>query len=135
MDPFGAELSPLRFFGENFVKQFVMADHEDQPVLFDGCLLLSDAHAMALTGRGTRTALLELKSRVFRCINDRMEVSDSLLSPQCLSAILALGAPINCVSGLPRSAKAYNYLGVHQRIHAGRWPMLSRIREYGRTRI
>lgn len=97
IDLFGAELSPRSFLGEGFVKQFVMSDHEDHALLLDSCLMLSYAYRMALTGRGTKAALLQLKSRIFRCLTARIEAWDSLLRPRCLIPVLALGAPVVCL--------------------------------------
>jgi hydroxymethylpyrimidine pyrophosphatase-like HAD family hydrolase len=52
---------------------------------------------MALTGYGTTTVLLELKSQVMHRLSAEMSLSLGLLSPRCLTAIVALGAPIVCL--------------------------------------
>jgi hypothetical protein len=112
--PFATTLSTFEFFGEGFVKQFVMFDHEDYSIMFSGCLLLSYAHSMALTGQGTKTLLLQLKSQVIRRISAKMRSSEGLLSPQCLTAILALGAPIVCLvsQDLPKCLSISDYIKV-----------------------
>ena len=65
--------------------------------MLSGCLLLSYAHSVALICQGTMTMMLELKSKVIRRISTKMGTAEGLLSPQCLAAILALGAPIVCL--------------------------------------
>ena len=107
-------LSTFEFFGEGFVRQFVMSDHEDYSVMFSACLLLSYAHSMALTGQGTKTILLELKSQVIQGISAKMGSSVGLLSPQYLTAILALGAPIVCMvsQDLPQRLSISDYINV-----------------------
>jgi hypothetical protein len=72
---------------------------------------------MALTGRGTKTVLLELKSQVIRRISAKMKFSDSLLSPRCLTAILALEAPIVCLMSqdLPKSLSIWDYINASMR--------------------
>ena len=100
----------LEFCGEGFVKQFVFLDHEDYPIMLSGCLLLSFAHSMALTGLGSRAILLELKGQVIRRISAKMK-SDGLLSPWCLTAVLALGATIVCLIShdLPKRLSIWEY--------------------------
>ena len=80
--------------------------------MFSGYLLLSYAHYMALTGRGTKTVLLELKGQVIRHISSQMKSSDCLLSPWCLTAILALGSPIVCLVSrdLPKRLSIWEYI-------------------------
>ncbi len=110
--PFAAGLRTLKFFGEGFVKRFISSDHEDYLIMFSGCLLLSYAHTMALTGHGTKVVLLQLKSRVIGRITAKIKSSGSLLSPRCLTAILALGAPIVCLVSrdLPNSLSMWDYI-------------------------
>lgn len=110
--PSAATLSMFEFFGEGFFKQLVMVDREDYSIMISGCLLLSYAHSMALTARGTKTLLLQLKSQVIRRINAKMSSSEGLLSPQYLTAILALGAPIVCLvsQDLPKGLSISDYL-------------------------
>lgn len=112
--PFATTFSAFEFLGEGFVKQFVVVDHEDYPLMFSGCLLLSYAYSMALTGKGTKTVLLELKSQVIRRISSKMKSSDGLFSPQGLIAILALGAPIVCLvsQDLPKCLSIWDYINV-----------------------
>ena len=112
--PSASTLSTFEFFGEGFVRQFVMFDHEDYSIMFSGCLLLSYAQSMALTGQGTKTTLLELKSQVIRRISAKTGSSVGLLSPQCLTAILALGAPIVCMvsQDLPQRLSISDYINV-----------------------
>ena len=109
---FAAGLSTFKFCGERFVKQFVMLDHADYSIMFSGCLLLSYAYSMALTGQGTKTLLPELKGQVIRHISARMKASNGLLSPRCLIAILALGAPIVCLVSqhLPKCLSICEYI-------------------------
>ena len=89
-----------------------MHDHKDNIVLFDAFLLLSYAHHMALTGRGSKTVVLNLKGQVIRHIGTKMETSDGLLSPQCLTAILALGTSIVCLvsQDLPMRLNIWEYI-------------------------
>jgi hypothetical protein len=85
--------------------------------MFSGCLLLSYAHSMALTGRGSKAVLLQLKGQVIRCISSKMNASNGLLSPRCLTAILALGAPIVCLvsQDLPKGVSIWEYINVSTR--------------------
>jgi hypothetical protein len=112
--PSAASFLTFEFYGESFVKQFVMFAHDDYSIMFSGCLLLSYAHYMALTGRGTNTVLLELKGQVIRRISAKMRSSNGLLSPRCLTAILALGAPIVCLVSrdLPQRLSIGEYIKV-----------------------
>jgi hypothetical protein len=74
-----------------------MVENQDCSIILSSCLLLSYAHYMALTGDGTTTVLLELKSQVMHRLSAEMNLSHGLLSPRCLTAIVALGAPIVCL--------------------------------------
>ncbi|KAI9739983.1 MAG: hypothetical protein M1818_005039 [Claussenomyces sp. TS43310] len=114
--PFAAGLVTFDFCGEGFVKQFVMFDHEDYSIMLSGYLLLSYAHYMALTGHRTKTVLLELKSQVLRRIGAKLTSSDGWLSPRCLTAILALGAPIVCLASqdLPKGLSIWEYINASQ---------------------
>ncbi|KAL6828850.1 hypothetical protein J3E69DRAFT_354470 [Trichoderma sp. SZMC 28015] len=98
------DLAVLKFYNEDFMRRFVMVDNADSTLIFTSCLLLGYAYHLALTGQGTMTMLLELKSQVIRHLTAKMNISDGLLSPRCLIAILALGAPIVCLVSrdLPR---------------------------------
>ncbi|KAL6786387.1 hypothetical protein J3E68DRAFT_447317 [Trichoderma sp. SZMC 28012] len=98
------DLAVLKFYNEDFMRRFVMVDNADSTLIFTSCLLLGYAYHLALTGQGTMTMLLELKSQVIRHLTAKMNTSDGLLSPRCLIAILALGAPIVCLVSrdLPR---------------------------------
>ena len=109
---FAPDLPLSKFWGGPFIKQFLMSDHEDHAVLVDSCLLLTYAQHMALTGRGTLTALLERKRKIFRHIRLKVEISDSLLSPQYVFAVLALGAPIVCLvsQNLPKRLTMLEYI-------------------------
>jgi hypothetical protein len=109
---FASGLTTFEFCGTAFVKRFVMIDHEDYSIMFSGFLLLSYAYSMALTGHGTKLALLELKEQVIGRIRAKIKSSDGLLSPQCLTAILALGAPIVCLVSrdLPQSLSVWDYI-------------------------
>lgn len=97
MNSFPVDLTVLEFYSEDFLRKFVMVGNEDSALMFTSCLLLGYAHHIALTGQGDRMALLELKSQVIRYLTAKMEISDALLSPRCLIAILTLGAPIVCL--------------------------------------
>jgi hypothetical protein len=114
--PLVSRLPTLRSFGEAFVKQFLMLDHDDYSIMFSGCVLLSYANTMALSGSGTKTILLELKGQVISRISAKIESSDGLLSPRCLIAILALGAPLVCLvsQDLPHSLSIWEYINVSQ---------------------
>ncbi|KAL7933081.1 hypothetical protein V8C35DRAFT_327860 [Trichoderma chlorosporum] len=94
---FSVDLTVLKFYDEDFMRKFVMVEDEDSTLMLTSCLLLGYAHRMALTGRGTRMTLLELKSQVISHLAAKMDTSDELLSPRCLIAILTLGAPIVCL--------------------------------------
>lgn len=94
---FSTDLTAFRFYNEDFIRRFVMVDNQDCPMILSSCLLLSYAHYMALTGHGTTTVLLELKSQVMHRLSAEMSLSHGLLSPRCLTAIVALGAPIVCL--------------------------------------
>ncbi|KAL7892965.1 hypothetical protein HDV64DRAFT_289344 [Trichoderma sp. TUCIM 5745] len=96
-DDVSVDLTAFKFYSEDFIRRFVMVGSEDCSMMLSGCLLLSYAHYMALTGHGTTTALLELKSQVMHRLSAEMNLSHGLLSPRCLTAILALGAPIVCL--------------------------------------
>ena len=112
----GDRLSSLKFFGESFVKRFLMVDHEDYSIMLSGCILLSHANDMALTGSGTKATLLELKGQVITRINAKIESASGLLSPQCLLAISALASPIVCLvsQDLPHSLSIWDYINVSQ---------------------
>ncbi|KAI1614707.1 hypothetical protein EDD37DRAFT_410916 [Exophiala viscosa] len=103
--------SLFEFFGETFVKRFLTSYHEDASIMFCGCLLLSYAHNMALTGVGMKTVLLQLKGQLIRQLNTKIATSN-ILSPRCLTAILALGAPIVCLASqdLPNSLSIRDYV-------------------------
>lgn len=111
---FAAGLLIFEFYGESFVKRFLRVNHEDHSIMFSGCILLSYAYYMALTGHGTKTVLLELKGQVIRRLSAKMTSSNDLLSPQCLTAILALGAPIVCLVSrdLPQRLSITQYIKV-----------------------
>lgn len=91
-----------------------MVDNEDSAMMFSSCLLVGYARHTALTGQGTSTTLLELKSQVMRHLTSKMNSPEGLLSPRSLVAILALGAPIVClVSGdFPRGLSIREYINV-----------------------
>lgn len=114
---FAAGVTTFEFFGGGFVQRFLKFDHHDYSIMFSGCLLLSYAYSMALTGLGTKTVLLELKSQVIRCISAKMKSSNSLLSPRCLTAILALGSPIVCLvsQDLPMGLSIWDYINASMR--------------------
>jgi hypothetical protein len=109
-----ASLTTFKFYSEDFMRQFVMVNNEDCAMMFSSCLLLSYAHSMALTGRGTTMTLLELKSQVMCHLSAKMNLSDGLLSPRCLTAIVALGAPIVCLVSrdLPRGLSIQEYINI-----------------------
>jgi hypothetical protein len=110
--PFASSLPTFAFCGETFVRQFFMFDHEDHSIMVNGCTLLSYAHHMALTGLGTKTTLLKLKDEVIRRIMTKLDSSSGLLSPWCLTAIMALGAPIVCLvsQNLPNGLSIWEYI-------------------------
>lgn len=114
MSSFQVDMTSLKFYGEDFVRRFVMVDNEDSVMMFSSCLLLGYAHYMALTGQGTTMTLLELKSQVIHQLTAKMNFSDGLLSPRCLIAILALGAPIVCLVSrdLPKGLSIREYINV-----------------------
>ena len=89
-----------------------MVDDEDHSIMSSACLLLSYAYSMALTGQGTKTVLLALKSHVIQRLSAKMKSSNGLLSPRCLTAILALAAPIVCLvsQDLPKRLSMWDYL-------------------------
>ena len=91
-----------------------MVDNEDSAMMFSSCLMVGYAHYIALTGQGTTTTLLELKSQVIRYLTSKMNSPDALLSPRCLVAILALGAPIVCLVSrdFPRGLSIREYINV-----------------------
>jgi len=109
---FAPGFSIFEFCGESFVKHFVMLDHEDYSMMFSGYLLLSYAHFMALTGQGTKTKLLKLKSEVIHRISEKLKCLDGLLSPHYLTAILALAAPVACLvsQDLPKGLSIWEYI-------------------------
>jgi hypothetical protein len=111
---FVAGKSIFKFCGESFVTRYFTADHEDNPIMFSAYLLLSYAHNMALTGHGSKTVLLQLKGQVIHLISSKMISSHGLLSPRCLTAILALGAPIVSLISqeLPKSLSMLEYINV-----------------------
>ena len=104
--------STFEFLGEGFVKQFLMVDEKEYSLMFNGYLLLNYAYQMAYTGHGTRMRLLELKGQLIRCINENIKLSGGVLSPRCLTAILALGAPVVCLvsQDLPHGRTMYDYI-------------------------
>ena len=108
---FGNNVFLLEFLGQEFTRQFIFSADEDRLVLADGSLLLSYAYRMALTGRGTRTELLELKSKVFHHVGTRL-ASESVLSPWVLTAVLALGSPVVCLvsQDLPQHLTLSEYI-------------------------
>ena len=112
--PFSSGLATFKFYGAEFVKQFVMYDHDDYSIMCSGCQLVSYAHYMALTGSGTKMVLLELKGQVIRHLSAKMKCSNGVLSPQCLTAILALGAPILCLVSrdMPKGLSIPEYIRV-----------------------
>ncbi|KAK5054545.1 hypothetical protein LTR84_001436 [Exophiala bonariae] len=102
----------FEFFGQDFVHKFIISDHHDSLTMLSACRLLSYAHSMALTGLGTRTMLLELKSHVIQNLTANLKSSNFLLSPQSLTAILVLSAPIVCLVShdLPNRLSMWDYL-------------------------
>ena len=104
----------FEFCGESFVSQFILHDNEDYPVLFSAFLLLSYSQYMALTGQGSKTIVLELKLQAIRHIGEKMKSSDGLLSPRCLTAVLALGSAIVCMvsKDLPMGLSMWEYINV-----------------------
>ena len=80
--------------------------------MFSGYLLLNYAYSMAFTGHGTKMVLLQLKGQVIRHINENIKSSDGVLSPRCLTAILALGAPVVCLvsQDLPNGRSMWDYI-------------------------
>lgn len=104
--------SLFEFFGENFIKRFITFSHDDSSIMFTGCLLLSYAHRMALTGQGKKTILLHLKGQVIKHIHTNLESPEGVVGPRCLTAILALGAPIVCLASqdLPKSLNIRDYV-------------------------
>ncbi|KAL7949265.1 hypothetical protein V8C42DRAFT_361842 [Trichoderma barbatum] len=114
MSYLSVDLTVLKFYSPDFVRRFVMVDNEDRALMFTSCLLLGYAYHMALTGQGTRMILLELKSQVIRHLTAKMNTSDGMLSPRCLIAILALGAPIVCLVSrdLPRGLSIREYINM-----------------------
>ena len=108
----GLGLSTLKFLGEEFAKRFLLFDHEDYSVMFSGFLLHNYAYSMALTGRGSKRKLLELKAHVIRCVGAKLKSSNGVLSPQCLSSIHALAAPLVCLLSqeLPQNLSVGEYL-------------------------
>jgi hypothetical protein len=110
--PSTAGLATLTFCGEDFVRNFFTTDHEDYSIMFGGCVLISYAHSMALTGQGSKTILLHLKGQVIRRISARIKSSNGLLSPWCLTAILALAAPIVCLvsQDMPKNLTVWEYI-------------------------
>lgn len=105
-------LTAFRFYSEDFIRRFVMVDNKDRPIILSSCLLLSYAHYMALTGYGTTTVLLELKSQVMHHLSANMSLSHGLISPRCLTAIVALGAPIVCLISrdMPQGLSIRDYI-------------------------
>ena len=112
--PFSSGLATFKFYGTDFVEQFVMYDHEDYPIMFSSCLLLSYAHYMALTGFGTKTVLLKLKGKVIHYLSTKIKSSAGVLGPRCLIAILALGSPILCLvsQDMPKGLSVREYIRV-----------------------
>ncbi|KAJ9637085.1 hypothetical protein H2204_005009 [Knufia peltigerae] len=111
-----AFLPMFKFFGQQFVQKFITSDHEDYLIMLSGCLLLSYAHTMALTGQGNKTKLLQLKSQVIQRISAKIKSSGNSLSPRSLTGILALGAPIVCLTSqdLPQSLSMWEYINASQ---------------------
>ena len=109
---FSSGLPIFEFCGEGVVKHFVVRDHDDYSVLFSALLLLSYAHYVALTGQGSKTVVLELKGQVIRRVGAKMKASNGLLSPRCLTAVLALGTAIVCLvsQDLPMSLSIWEYI-------------------------
>jgi hypothetical protein len=107
-----ANFEIFKFCGEDFVRNFFMLDHEDYSIMFGGCMLLSYAHSMAVTGQGSKMVLLRLKGQVIRRISARVSSSDGLLSPWCLTAIMALAAPVVCLvsQDMPKNLTVWEYL-------------------------
>ncbi|KAF2672740.1 hypothetical protein BT63DRAFT_135270 [Microthyrium microscopicum] len=91
---FATDLTTFEFCGEGFMKRFVLLDHPDSPIMFDACVLLSYAHAMALTGHGSKKILFELKGQVMQRLTASMNSSGGFLNPRALIAVLALGSPV-----------------------------------------
>jgi hypothetical protein len=102
----------FEFFGHDFVRNFIISDHQDSLTMLSACRLLSYAHSMALTGIGTKIMILELKSHVIQNLTVKLKASNFVLSPQCLTAILALSAPIVCLvsQDLPKCLSMWDYL-------------------------
>jgi hypothetical protein len=92
-----ADLSTFNFLGEGFVKQFLMVDGKEYSIIYRGYLLLNYAYSLALTGHGTKMELLKLKGQPICHVNENIKSSNGVLSPQCLTAIMALGGPVVCL--------------------------------------
>jgi hypothetical protein len=110
--PFSCDLPVFKFCGRGFLNQFITGDQENDLIMLSSFRLLSYAYSMALTGQGSKTRLLGLKGQVIRCISASMKASEGLLSPRCLTAILALGTAIICLvcQDLPKSLTMWEYI-------------------------
>lgn len=109
---FEADLSTFEFLGERFVKEFLMVDSKEYPIMYSSYHLLNYAYSMAFTGIGTKTDLLKLKGRLIRHISESIKSSEGVLRPRCLTAILALGAPVVCLASqeLPNGRNMGDYI-------------------------
>jgi hypothetical protein len=107
----GAYLATFKFCGDGFVKNFFTLGHENYSVMFGGYVLLSYAHSMVLTGQGSKAILLRLKGLVIHHISERIKSTSGLLSPWCLTAVLALASPIVCLisQDLPQNMTVREY--------------------------
>lgn len=84
----------LRFFGERFVQGILLRDPEHCQIMFTGCLLLSSAHQIAMTGKGSQVGLMELKGELIRAVNAAISTLERPAKLEILIAVLILGMPL-----------------------------------------
>lgn len=114
---FGPALSDaipiLAFCGENFPKSFFKGSNDDHALMISGYMLLSQAYAAALTGKGSKSDLLCRKIQLLNGINTRLHAARSSLTPQFLACILVLRSPLVCLTthDLPGGLSFSEYVG------------------------
>lgn len=86
---------------EDLVKMLVEQSPSPSPsvssIVVVGCILLMVAQSMAVTGRGQRVELLELKAQVLRSVSRELNQALSAPNWEYMVAIMLLGSPIVCL--------------------------------------
>lgn len=84
-------------FGRTLIGRFTVPYQWTSSVFMAGCMLLTTAQTMAVTGKGTRADLLELKAQVLRSISRNISRASGPPSLECMAVGTLLCSPIVCL--------------------------------------